>query len=103
MKALIQTISEAHPYVSERPTSDWPAFNCPQDRLLGLLTDLRDNHGFDFLSDLTAIDQFDNSPRFELVYHLYSTERHDYIRIASACSSEADPRPDCRMIRQASA
>lgn len=91
MKALLQTILEAHPYLIERKSGDCPAFNCPQEQLPGLLADLRDNRGFDFLSDLTAIDHFESKPRFEVVYHLFSTQRHEYLRIATPCSGAADP------------
>ena len=91
MKARIQSIHKAHPYLTERETADWPAFNCPQANISEFLQHLRDEEGFDFLSDLTAIDHFDASPRFEVVYHVYSTERHEYLRVVTPCSGEADP------------
>jgi NADH-quinone oxidoreductase subunit C len=91
MKARIQSIQKAHPYLTERESADWPAFNCPQDKILEGLRYLKENEGFDFLADLTAIDQYDKTPRFEVVYHVYSTERHEYIRVVTPCPSEADP------------
>lgn len=91
MEERIHTIKNAYPYLTGRLSTDWAAFNCPQDKLLETLKGLRDSHGFDFLSDLTAIDQYDASPRFEVVYHLYSTEKHEYLRIATPCSGQADP------------
>lgn len=90
MKARIASLLEAHPYLTERDSADWPALNCPQEHILALLAALKED-GFDFLSDLTAIDHFDAVPRFEVVYHLYSSERHEYIRAATPCSSGADP------------
>jgi NADH-quinone oxidoreductase subunit C len=92
MKERVQAIFEAHPYLTSRASSDWPAVNCPQDKLRELLQYLRDAEGFDFLCDVTAIDQFDANPRFEVVYHLHSTERHEYIRVVSPCEGEADPK-----------
>jgi NADH-quinone oxidoreductase subunit C len=91
MEARIQAIMESHPQLTRRTSSDWAAFNCPQANLLEVLQDLRESHAFDFLSDLTAIDHFDAAPRFEVVYHLYSTERHEYLRIVTPCAGETDP------------
>jgi len=91
MKSLKTTILEAHPYLVERESSDWSAFNCPQDKLIELLTDLKESKGMDFLTDLTAIDHFDIQPRFEVVYHLYSTEEHEYVRVVTPCDGNTDP------------
>ena len=53
---------------------------------------LRDEQGFDFLVDVTAIDWAEGvSPRFTVVYHLLSTTRHDYIRVAADCPNDATP------------
>ena len=86
-----QTLLQAHPYLSERESSDWPAVQCPQDRIISFLQHLKEDADYDFLADLTAIDHFEARPRFEVVYHLYSTERHEYIRVATACNGEAEP------------
>ena len=89
--SLHEAILETHPYLTERDSRDWPAFNCPQGRVFELLKDLRDDHGLDFLADLTAIDHFKTQPRFEVVYHLYSTQGHEYIRIVTPCEGSTDP------------
>jgi NADH-quinone oxidoreductase subunit C len=91
MNERIHAIYSAHPYLEERPSSDWKAFNCPSDQLLSFLQALRDEHQFDLLADLTAIDHYDVNPRFEVVYHVYSTERHEYLRIATPCSGHEHP------------
>ncbi|CBE69772.1 MAG: NADH-quinone oxidoreductase subunit C [Candidatus Methylomirabilis oxygeniifera] len=36
---------------------------------------------YDFLSDLTAVDRFGDHPRFEVVYHLYSLQYKQRIRL----------------------
>jgi NADH-quinone oxidoreductase subunit C len=91
MKERMQSIFEAHPYLLERESADWPAVNCPQETVTGFLASLKEEHGFDFLADLTAIDHFEAVPRYEVVYHLYSTGQHGYIRIATPCSGATDP------------
>ncbi len=53
------------------------------DKLLSLLTHLRDEEEYDFLSSLTCVDYLtyggkkrsDVEARFEVVYHLYSTSK----------------------------
>ena len=87
----IKSILEAHPELGQRPSADHPAVNCPQEKLVELLTLLKEEQGFDFLCDVTAIDHFDRDPRFEVVYNLFSTERHDYIRVVSPCSGNEEP------------
>ena len=36
---------------------------------------------FDFLSDLTCVDQYPNEPRFEVVYHLLSMQQKERVRL----------------------
>jgi NADH-quinone oxidoreductase subunit C len=91
MISRMQSIHQAHPYLTERESADWPAVNCPQQKVLELLQHLQEDEGFNFLADLTGIDNFDQTPRFEVVYHLYSTERHEYLRVVTPCLEEGDP------------
>ena len=89
--SLGKALLEKHPFLTERESGDWPAFNCPQNQLYELLKELKEDEGFDFLADLTAIDHFKTQPRFEVVYHLYSTQGHRYIRVVSPCEGNTDP------------
>jgi len=41
----------------------------------------RDLLGFDYLLDITSIDQFDTEPRWEVVYELYSMDRSQHLRL----------------------
>jgi NADH-quinone oxidoreductase subunit C len=80
------------PEVAERPSLDHPAVNIPAAGVPALLRHLRDTAGFDFLADLTAVDWAERAtPRFTVVYHLYSTTRHDYLRVAADCPDAAAP------------
>jgi NADH-quinone oxidoreductase subunit C len=80
------------PQATERPSLDHPAVNVPAADLPALMRHLRDQQGFDLLTDVTAIDwALGVSPRFTVVYHLFSTSRHDYLRIAAACPNDVAP------------
>jgi NADH-quinone oxidoreductase subunit C len=52
-------------------------------QILDVLGWLRDDSGleFDMLTDLTAVDYLPRTPRFEVVYHLYSATQHQRVRI----------------------
>jgi len=85
-------LREKFPQATLRASLDHPALNVPAADTLAALRFLRDGCGFDFLVDLTAIDWAAGvSPRFTVVYHLLSTVRHDYVRIATDCPSDAEP------------
>jgi NADH-quinone oxidoreductase subunit C len=56
---------------------------------------LRDDKGlsFQYLSDLTAVDHYPAEPRFETVYHLYSIENNQRLRLKVRLGGD-DPRVD---------
>jgi len=85
-------LQEKFPSAAARASLDHPAVNVPAADAHAALKFLRDEQGFDFLVDLTAIDWAEGvSPRFTVVYHLLSTTRHDYIRFAADCPNDATP------------
>jgi NADH-quinone oxidoreductase subunit C len=78
-------------YLSERESADHLAVNCPADKLVELCTALRDELDYDFLVDVTAVDWDAQSPRFTGIYHLFSTTKHEYLRIAVDCVDDIHP------------
>jgi NADH-quinone oxidoreductase subunit C len=85
-------LKEKFPSATPRPSLDHPAVNLPAADAFAALSYLRDEQGFDLLVDVTAIDWAEGvSPRFTVVYHLFSTTRHDYIRVATDCPSDESP------------
>jgi NADH-quinone oxidoreductase subunit C len=54
---------------------------------------LKAEFGFDLLLDVTAVDWPARTPRFELVYHLYSTQHHARVRLKTRVPA-ADPTVD---------
>jgi NADH-quinone oxidoreductase subunit C len=89
---LTAALPARFPSVVPRASLDHPAYRVASTEVLALLQFLRDEAGFGFLADITAIDwAAGTSPRFTVVYHLYSMERHDYVRIATDCADDAAP------------
>ena len=84
--ATTTVLKEKFPQVTDRASLDHPAVNVPAAEVPAVLKYLRDEFAFDLLSDLTAVDWAEGaSPRFTVVYHLFSTTRHTYLRVAAAC------------------
>ena len=80
------------PAITDRASLDWPAVNVPVDLIVAALKHLRDALGFDTLTDLTAIDWAEGaSPRFTVVYHLFSTTQPNYLRVTTDCASDTEP------------
>jgi NADH-quinone oxidoreductase subunit C len=59
----------------------------------GLARRLRDEFGFDMFLDVTAVDWPQRRPRFDVVYHFYSTRHFVRVRVRTQVD-EADPTVD---------
>lgn len=89
--SLLQELLQRFTFLSERKSSDHPAVNVPQNKLLSFVKSLKEDFAFDMLVDGTAVDWKDVHPRFTVVYHFYSTKNHHYLRVASDCESSEKP------------
>jgi NADH-quinone oxidoreductase subunit C len=56
-------------------------------------TELRDQHGYDVLLDVTAVDWIGRSPRFEVVWHFFSSRDCTRVRLKTWVD-EKDPAVD---------
>lgn len=54
---------------------------------------LKSEFAFDMLSDVTAVDWLGQTPRFEVVWHLYSTQHFARVRLKTRVA-ESDPTVD---------
>jgi len=89
---ITTAVSQQFPSATPRASLDCPAFNVPAAEALAVLQHLRDTQGYDFLMDVTAIDwSSEKSPRFTVVWHLYSSTKHTYVRVAADCASDSEP------------
>jgi NADH-quinone oxidoreductase subunit C len=51
----------------------------------------RDELAFDLLLDISSIDQFEQEPRYELVYELYSLSHNMHLRLKTHAVGEDEP------------
>ena len=56
-------------------------FRLTPDELLPTVQQLKDHFGFDLFVDVTAVDWLGQTPRFEVVYHFYSTAHKQRVRL----------------------
>jgi NADH-quinone oxidoreductase subunit C len=49
--------------------------------------------GFDYLVDITSLDNYGDDPRFTLVYHLYGYGHHCYLRLKADVGEEQSEAP----------
>ena len=64
----------------------------PRDRIVEVMTSLRDDHGFQQLLDVCGVDYPERAQRFDVVYHLLSLTRNVRIRVKVA-TDEVQPVP----------
>jgi len=62
-------------------------------RIVPVCEFLRDKQGYNFLADLTCRDDYPTEPRFQVVYHLYSIEKKQFLRLKAALPGD-DPTID---------
>jgi NADH-quinone oxidoreductase subunit C len=60
------------------------------DDLREIMKFCRDGLLFDYLIDITSIDNFGEEPRFEIVYHLYSMPHAVHLRLKLKVPEDAD-------------
>ena len=72
----------------DKTAADMPCLQVSPEDLVALCTELRDDpaFGFDFLSDICAVDHHPETPRFELVYHLFSVPHKWRLRLKCVLS-----------------
>jgi len=61
----------------------------PITALHGVLSGLKEA-GFDYLVDLSSVDNQDSEPRFELVYELFSYGLNTHLRVKAALEEDAE-------------
>ena len=62
-------------------------------QIAGVCQFAREALGFDYLVDLTTIDNYEEAPRWTAVYHLYSYEHFCRLRLKTSVSEEVSELP----------
>jgi NADH-quinone oxidoreductase subunit C len=70
-----------------------PVFQLAPMHVLAATTELHTQHGYDVLLDVTAVDWIGRSPRFEVVWHFFSSRDCTRVRLKTWVD-ERDPSVD---------
>lgn len=90
--ALTTDLTTRFAGLTVRASKDMPAFDVPAAQLAEVVSYLRDQHGFDLLTDLCGLDRGPAiSPRFSVIIHLIGSTHHAYVRLAAACPKDEAP------------
>ncbi len=63
------------------------------ERVAELCQFARDELGFDFLLDLTSVDNYGEEPRWTVVYELYGLDHHAHLRLKTRVTEQASELP----------
>lgn len=85
-REVIQKVRERFPsqVQDSRVFRDEATLVVRKEAILDVLHYLHDDLEFDMLTDLCGVDRYGCSPRFEMVYHLYSVKRNERVRIKAS-------------------
>jgi NADH-quinone oxidoreductase subunit C len=63
------------------------------ERIAEVCAFVKSDLGFDYLVDITSIDNYGDDPRFTLVYHFYGLGHRCYLRLKTSLSEEKPEAP----------
>src|SRR5262249_47779643 len=63
------------------------------ERIVEICSFAKKELGFDYLVDITSIDNYGEDPRWTLVYHLYGYGHHCHLRVKTDVSEEKSELP----------
>lgn len=80
---IYETITDNLKDLYERSSDSFgmPVLDLSPENLLPLVTRLQEELGFDLFLDVTAVDHPEREPRFDVVYHFYSSRHNRRIRL----------------------
>ncbi len=93
MNEILQALAEAFgDQVQVAHKIDQAVLTLPKEDIAQVVRFLKE-HGFRILLDITAVDRLERQPRFDVVYHLYHLDLHDWIRLVVQVGGEEPELP----------
>ncbi len=94
--SLATEISAKFPAAKKTEFRGELTFTVALAELKAVLTLCKSELAFDYLLDISSVDNFGEDPRFEMVYELYGMSHHLHLRLKCAVSEEqAETVPTC--------
>ncbi len=77
--------------LSENDFRGEKSFSLKIEVIRDVATFLRDSEGYDYLIDISSLDHFGDTPRFEMVYELYSMAKGIHLRLKALVADDDTP------------
>jgi NADH-quinone oxidoreductase subunit C len=98
LQAVVTEISEKYK-LEAAEFRDEVSLVVPPEQIVPVLQELHDEHAFNLLLDLTAVDYWPaEDPRFQVVYQLFSTSTQQYLRLRAPLSGNAPVIPTAEKV-----
>src|SRR5688572_11383087 len=92
LPAIQARVRERFPELAVVAGPDSGELTVPGDRLIEVMTFLRDELDFAMLTDVTAVDWLPREPRYDVVYHLLSISNTARLRVKVELPGVDEPR-----------
>jgi NADH-quinone oxidoreductase subunit C len=89
---LRDKVRERFPELSVEPGIDFPVLTLPASALIETMTALRDDLGFNMLTDITGVDWLPSQPRYHVNYHLLAIPGGERLRVKVQLDDADPPR-----------
>ena len=66
---------------------------CDAERVIDVCAFAKNELGFDYLLDVSSLDNYGEDPRWTLIYHLYGLGHHCHLRLKTEVSEEESELP----------
>ncbi len=83
-----QRFAQAHPAARRVDFRGETTFALAPGEIKDALSFAKDTLGFDFLTDVSSVDNFGDEPRYEVVYELYSLAERIHLRLRCALTED---------------
>ena len=103
-KRFVQKIKRAFPKIAVAETEfrgEWTLPILDSGRIAEVCQFAKTELGFDYLVDISSVDNYGEDPRFEIVYELYSYASQSHLRIVIQVSEEGAEAPSVTSVWRA--
>ena len=103
-KGFIQKLKKAFPKVAAEESEfrgEWTIPILDSGRIAEVCQFAKTELGFDYLVDVSSVDNYGEDPRFEIVYELYSYASQSHLRLVARVSEERAQAPSVTAVWRA--
>lgn len=103
-KRFVQKLKRAFPKIAAAESEfrgEWTLLILDSGRIAEVCQFAKKELGFDYLVDISSVDNYGEDPRFEIVYELYSYASQSHLRLVARVSEERAQAPSVTAVWRA--